>query len=104
MMVQTTIYMGTIALGYMIYHLLFSGSERRYIWAGVMGGLSFIMMPHASYMIVLILGLYTLLYVRSMRDFTHIILVGGIILLMNLNWLIAPLFGVSNSAGTISTF
>jgi hypothetical protein len=32
------------------------------------------------------------------------IIVGSIVLLLNLNWLIAPLFGVSNSAGTIATF
>ena len=37
MMVQPTIYMGTIALGYMMYYLLFSEHTRRYLWAGVLG-------------------------------------------------------------------
>lgn len=104
MMVQPTIYMGAIALGYMIYHLLLSENKYRYILAGVFGGLSFIMMPHASYMIALILGLYIVFHVRTLRDIGRMAIVSGIILLFNLNWLIAPLFGVSNSTGMVSSF
>lgn len=104
MMVQPTIYMGAIALGYTIYFLLLSEMHRKYIWWGVFGGLSFIMMPHASYMIALVLGLYTILFVRTRRDILGMCSAGLIILLFNLNWLIAPLFGVGNSAGMISSF
>ena len=104
MMVQPTIYLGIVFLGYMIYHLLFSTEKWRSLWAGVMGGGAFIMMPHASYMIALIVGLYMVCFVRSIRDMGRIVLVGGIVLLLNLNWLLAPFFGVGNSAGMIATF
>ena len=132
MMVQPTIYMGTITLGYMVYFLLLhhptydpeqdisslpqkqailsiwqrilSAIDKRYIWAGIFGGLSFIMMPHASYMLALILWLYTLLYVRTRQGIVWVILASCIILMMNLNWILAPLFGHANSAQSISTF
>jgi hypothetical protein len=44
MMVQPTIYLGTIFLGYMLYFLIFS---YRPILAGLMAGLSLAMMAHA---------------------------------------------------------
>ena len=55
-------------------------------------------------MIALILGLYMLLHVRTLRDMGRMSIVTSIILLLNLNWLIAPVFGVSNSASTIAGF
>jgi hypothetical protein len=53
MMVQPTIYMGTIALGFLIYHLFLSEKKYKNISAGIMGGIALIMMPHASYMLAL---------------------------------------------------
>lgn len=55
-------------------------------------------------MILAILALYSILFVRSLRDTRSIAYIGGIILVLNLNWILAPLFGIRNSVTTISSF
>jgi hypothetical protein len=104
MMVQPTIYMGTIALGFLIYHLFLSEKKYKNISAGIMGGIALIMMPHASYMLALIVWLFIVFYIRSIRDVSRIILTTSIIFLLNLNWLLAPFFWYGNSTTSISTF
>lgn len=64
MMTQPLIYAGIVALGYGCYYLLI---KHRYIHAGIALAIALSLFPHASYMIVLIMGLYIVLYVRSVR-------------------------------------
>ena len=64
MMTQPLIYAGVIALGYGLYYLIL---QTRYIHAGIALGIALAMFPHASYMIVLILGLYVVFFLRSWR-------------------------------------
>ena len=61
-MVQPTIAFGIFLLGYAIYFLFF---VHRVIFAGLFAGLAFVIMPHVSYMIALIYGLYLVFFVRS---------------------------------------
>ena len=108
MMVQPVIYLGTILLGYALYFLLFSRDlflTLRRVWLiGLTLGIALNLFLHASYMILAILALYSILFVRSLRDARYIGYIGGIILALNLNWILAPLFGVRNSVNTISSF
>ncbi|MBC7503586.1 hypothetical protein H7169_01320 [Candidatus Gracilibacteria bacterium] len=101
MMVQPTIALGTFLLGYVIYFLFFA---HRIVVAGVFAGLAFIVMPHASYMIVLIFALYVIFSVRSWRSVGYVVLAGLIVLVMNANWILAPYFGYTNSVASISSF
>lgn len=104
MMVQPTIYLGTLLLGYVVYFLVLSSHRWRYILSGIFGGWALIMMPHASYMLMLIVGLYVVFFTRTKRDILGVVCMMGVTILLNLNWLIAPLFGVSNSASSIASF
>lgn len=100
MMVQPTIYMGVISLGYGIYFLL----EKSYWKTGLALGIGWILFPHASYMIALILGVYIFLFVRTKKEIYGVAMTITIIMLLNINWIIAPFFGISNSVSSISTF
>ena len=101
MMVQPTIYAGIIGLGYGIYFLFFT---QKYIFAWLSLGIAWAWFPHASFMIALILALYILSFVRSRNDIRHIVYICIALVVLNLNWLIAPLFGQVSSLGSISTF
>jgi hypothetical protein len=101
MMVQPTIYLGVIALGYGIYFLYM---RERYILAWVAFGISLACFPHASFMIVLIYFLYLVFFVRSWKAFSRIWVLALMTIILNLNWLVSPFFGVENSASSISSF
>lgn len=90
MMVQPTIYAGIIALGYGLYFLL----SKKYWQTGITMGIAWMLFPHASYMIVLVLGLYTILFIRTKKDGFGLMLLMGIIILINANWLIGSIFGM----------
>jgi hypothetical protein len=53
---------------------------------------------------MLIVGLYIIFFTRTKRDILGVVCMMGVTILLNLNWLIAPLFGVSNSASGIASF
>jgi hypothetical protein len=101
MMVQPTIALAIFLMGYAIYHLF---CTHRIILAGICAAIAFVVMPHASYMIVLIFVLYLLFFVRSWRALISVILAGVVALMINLNWIVAPFFGHVNSASQIATF
>lgn len=100
MMVQPTIYAGIIALGYCIYFLL----QRSYLYSGVAAGIAFALFPHASFMIFLIYALWIGIFIHWKKDIIRIGLALGIVVLINANWLLAPLFWVANSTASISSF
>ena len=101
MMVQPTIALAILLMGYTIYHLY---CTHRVIVAGICAGIAFTVMPHASYMIVLVFALYVISSIRSWRGVISVLSAGAIALLINLNWIIAPFFGHTNSAQSIATF
>jgi phage-related holin len=100
MMTQPLIYAGVIALGYGLYCLIL---ETRYIHAGIALGIALSFFPHASYMIVLILGLYGVFFLRNWRWLGGLSIVSLLVLLININWIIAPYLGTRN-LDTIAEF
>lgn len=104
MMVQPTIYLGIILLGYVLYFLMTGEGWKKWIFSGICAGVALNLFLHASYMLVLIFGLYILFFVRTKRDILGLLLAGTIILLFNANWLLSPLFDVSGSIASIGTF
>ena len=87
MLTQPLIYAGMIALGYGIYSMFYS---RNYWLSGIAYGIALAFFPHASYMIVLILVLYGLFFVRGKRTLFGVLSMVVPIIVLNLNWLIAP--------------
>jgi len=55
-------------------------------------------------MIAIIFGLYLIFFVRSWRELGSVALGGIVAMMMNLNWILAPFFGYTNSVSTISSF
>lgn len=104
MMVQPTIYLGIIFIGYLAYALFAHEGYKKWILAGIFSGLAFNMFLHASFMIALVFLLYIAFFVRKKSDIMGILLAGGIAFLINANWLLASLFGVQNSTSSIETF
>lgn len=105
MMVQPVIYFGVILLGYSLYSLL-SGKNlyKKWIYAGIFAGIAFNLFLHASFMIALIFSLYIAFFVRSKKEVFPIIISGFLIFLINANWMLAPLIGISTSVNGISVF
>ena len=104
MMVQPTIYLGIIFIGYLVYALFAHEGHKKWVLAGIFSGLAFNMFLHASFMIALVFLLYIAFFVRQKKDIFGIVLAGGIAFIINANWLLAPLFGVQNSTTYIETF
>lgn len=106
MMVQPVIYLGILLLGYSIYFLVFSHISFfwRFFLVWVCAGFWLNLFLHASYMILFIFLLYVLFFLRSKKDIWGMILSGSLILFLNLNWLLAPLFWIQNSVASISSF
>lgn len=106
-MVQPVIYLGVIFLGYVIYFLLFSVWSfwlRKAILVGIFASISLNLFLHASYMILFIFGLFSILFLRSWKEFAYMFLSCGIVLILNLNWLLAWFFWVQNSVQSIQSF
>lgn len=108
MMVQPVIYLGIILLGYAIYFLYFFEKKdftlTRAILLGSVMGLALNLFLHASYMIVLILGIYVCFFARARRDIRNIAVVSGAVVFWNLNWILAPLFAIKTSVDSIRAF
>jgi hypothetical protein len=101
MIEQPMIALGSILLGYTFYFLYFT---ERHIVAGVFAGCAFMVMPHASYMILFLFLIYTLFFVRSWRWLLEMVLAGLCVLVLNLNWITAPYLGYQSLSSMISTF
>lgn len=104
MIVQPVIYLGIICLGYVMFFLFFKKNWKKYIYAWVFAWIAFNLFLHASYMIAIIFGLYLIFFVRSWRELGSVALGGIVAMMMNLNWILAPFFGYTNSVSTISSF
>ncbi len=106
MMTQPTVYLGIILIGWWIYFLISENipSLRNYIIAWLCMGLALANFPHASYMVIIIYLLYFVFFVRSRRQFLYLFLGWCIFFLLNLNWLLAPLYGWKDVVGTIGDF
>lgn len=106
MMVQPVIYLGIVLLGYSVYFLIFSHFSFfwRFLLVWLCAGLGLNLFLHASYMIFFIFWLYALFFLRSKGDIWGLIFAGVVVVLLNLNWLLAPLFWVQNSVASISSF
>lgn len=104
MMTQPTIALGIILLAWGVYFLLRplmlekSHDVRgkayflNFVWVGVTMGLSWSIFYHASYMIGVIFLLSVLFFVRSKKMMLGMILAISIILLLNMNWIVAQFF------------
>lgn len=101
MIVQPTIALAIFLIGYSIYFLFLLD---RILFAAIFAGLACMIMPHASYMILLIFGSYLIFSVRSWRELGYMLLSWVIVICINLNWILAPYFGYMNSVTTISRF
>lgn len=55
-------------------------------------------------MIALVFLVFLIFFARKKSDFLGMIVSGVIAIFLNLNWILAPFFGVSNSTSYISTF
>lgn len=109
MMTQPTIAMGMVLVGWGMYWIAVAmirpqASYRAFIFSGIAMGCALANMSHATYMIVLIYGMFCLFFARSWRDARGVFIAGSIILMANLNWMLAPLWGVGNAATSIDAF
>lgn len=100
MMVQPLVYAGVIALGYGLYFLL----NNKYIVSGLLFALALAFFPHASYMILLIVGLYCIFFVRSWWSLGSMMAILVIVIFINLNWIFAPYLGIQNGTTSIGGF
>jgi Ca2+/Na+ antiporter len=72
-----------------MYFLFFTD---RYILSGIAFAGALALFPHASFMILVILLVYLVFFARARRQIGRVIAIGCISLLLNFNWLMAPLF------------
>jgi hypothetical protein len=107
MATQPQIYLGIILIGYGLYFLLsyYENSRNRWIiLASVSMGLSLAFFPHAAYMIFFVYFFYALFFLRTWKSFWYLIIGWIIILIINLNWLLAPVWGMTSSVVSIWDF
>ncbi len=104
MMVQPTIYLGIILLGWLIYFLFFSKNQYKYIFAWIFAGIAINIFLHASFMVLLIFGVYSAFFLREKKELFQIFFSILIIFVLNINWIILTLFGASSPATSISVF
>lgn len=107
MMTQPTIYLGVVFLGYGVVSLFLWDKQKefkRIATTGIFFGLAWSMFPHAIYMIAAIYLAWILFFARKIQHWKYIIWSSFIVILLNINWLSAPLFWVANSVSSISSF
>lgn len=107
LMTQPGICLGILLLGYGVLYLVREPEtygKRNALLGGVCFGLAWSMFPHAIFMIALVFAAWILAFVRDKRAIGYLVLSGGTIILLNLNWLAAPLFGTANSVTSIAGF
>lgn len=107
MMTQPGVYLGILLIGYGLVSLFRSPEKYRLkesLTSGIFFGLAWSMFPHAIFMIALIYLAWTIVFVRDLQTSKYLAYSGGTVVLLNLNWLLAPLFGASNSLANIASF
>lgn len=107
MMTQPGIYLGILLIGYGLVSLFRSPEKcgpKDMLLSGVFFGLAWSMFPHAIFMIALIYLAWAIAFVRDLQTGKYLMYSGGIMVLLNLNWLLSPLFGASNSVTSIASF
>ena len=105
-MTQPVIYLAVILVGYALFFLLFSQNPKRYIWIGLLVGVAFDLSLHVAYMIVLMFFLYFLFFYKKItkKDIVGTVVAGGLALMINLHWILAPVFGTNNIVSSVENF
>ena len=93
MLTQPVVFLGIILIGYIILGLLSYHHTKKYpalVLISIAGALSWYILPHAPYMILLVMLIYDLFLVRSFRELFFLGIAGMMMILPNLIWLLAP--------------
>ena len=108
MITQPGVYLAILWLGYGFYFLMRNIEEnklRNSLLAGLFFGISITLAPHTVFMIALVYAFYSMIYIRDRQTLLSAIYTGGIVILLNLNWIIGGfIYGKSNIINNVGTF
>lgn len=96
MITQPGVYLAMLMLGYGLYFLLQtlqSPTMKKYCLVGLFFALSVMISSHTIFMIGLIGLLYVCFFWRNLKQFWGLVLMTGIVLMLNANWLIGGFLG-----------
>ena len=108
MITQPGVYLAFVLMGFGLVHLLKTISDWRlkyYLFAGLLFGGAIGVSSHTVFMSGMFCLIYTLLYLRTKKVLLGLVLLMGMTLLPNLNWLIGGFWGNwSVVTDTLATF